>query len=102
MYLLNKQTNKKKKQNKFNKADLTKRKRAIMEIANRSTQGFPGGSTGKESACNAGDLNSIPGLGRYPRGGHGNPLQYSYLEMDRGAWWATVHGIAKSQAQLSN
>ena len=42
--------------------------------------GFPGGSDGKESACNARDLGSIPGLGRLPRGGHGNPLQYSYLE----------------------
>ena len=65
MYLLNKQTNKK-KNNKFNKADLTKRKRAIMEIANRSTQGFPGGLTGKESACNAGDLNSIR-VGKIPQ-----------------------------------
>ena len=48
---------------------------------------------------NAGDLGSIPGLGRYPEGGHGNPLQYSCLEnpMDRGAWQATVHGFAKSQ-----
>ena len=42
--------------------------------------GFPGGSDGKESACNAGDLGSIPGLGRSPGGGHGNPLQYSCLE----------------------
>ena len=49
--------------------------------------GFPGGSDGKESACNAGDLGSIPGLGRSPGGGHGNPLQYSCLEnpMDKGA-----------------
>ena len=48
---------------------------------------------------NAGDLGSIPGLGRYPEGRHGNPLQYSCLEnpMDRGAWQATVHGFAKSQ-----
>ena len=53
--------------------------------------GFPGG---KESACNAGDPGSIPGLGRSPGEGHGNPLQYSCLEnpMDRGAWWAAVHG----------
>ena len=52
---------------------------------------------GKESACNAGDLGSIPGLGRSPGEGNANPLQYSYLEnpMDRGAWWATVHRIAK-------
>ena len=60
--------------------------------------GFPGGSDGKESACNAGDLGSIPGLGRSPGEGNGNPLQYPCLEnpMDRGAWWATVHGVAKS------
>ena len=51
----------------------------------------------KESACNAGDLSSIPGSGRSPGGGDGNPLQYSYLEnpMDRGAWWTTVHGVAE-------
>ena len=60
--------------------------------------GFPGGSDGKESTCNAGDLGLIPGLGRFPRGGHGNPLQYSCLEnpMDRGAWQATVHEAAQS------
>ena len=62
---------------------------------------FPGGVSGKESASNAGnvrDMNSIPGLGRFPGEGHGNPLQYSCLEnpLDRGAWWATVHRIAKS------
>ena len=62
-------------------------------------QGFPGGSVGKESACNAGDLGLIPGLGRFPGEGKGYPLQYSCLEnpMDRGAWWATVHGVSKSQ-----
>ena len=51
----------------------------------------------KESACNAGDLASIPGLGRSPGGGHGKPLQYSCQEnpMDRGAWQATVHGVAR-------
>ena len=66
--------------------------------------GFPGGSDSKESTCNVGDLGSIPGLRRSPGGGHGNPLQYSFLEnsMNRGAWWATAHGIAKSQIQLSN
>ena len=59
--------------------------------------GFPSGSEGKESACNAGDLGSIPGLGRYPGGRHGNPLLYSCLEnsMVKGAWWATVHGVVK-------
>ena len=55
---------------------------------------FPGGSDCKESTCNAGDMGLIPGLGRSPGGGHGNPLQYSCLEnpMDRGAWWATANG----------
>ena len=59
----------------------------------------PGGSVGKESICNAGDLGSIPRLGRSTGGGHGNPHQYSYLEnpMDRRAWQATVDGVAKSQ-----
>ena len=58
---------------------------------------FPGGLDGKESACNVGDLGSIPGLGRCPGEGHDNPLQYSCLEnyMDRGAWQATVHGVAE-------
>ena len=57
--------------------------------------GFPGGSDGKESTCNAGDPGSVPGLGRSPGGGNGNPLQYSCLEnsMDRRAWLATVHGV---------
>ena len=65
--------------------------------------GFPGGSVSEESACSAGDLALIPGLGRSPEEGNGNPLQYSCLEnpMDRGAWWATVHGVAKSQMRLS-
>ena len=58
----------------------------------------------KESACNTGDLGSIPGLGRYPGKGNGNPLQCSCLEssMDKGTWQATVHGIAKSRTQLCN
>ena len=62
-------------------------------------KGFPGGSDGKESACNAGDLGSIPGSGRSPlEEGIGYPLKYSCLEnhMDRGTWWAAVHGTAKS------
>ena len=65
---------------------------------------FPGGSDGKVSACNAGDPGSIPGLGRSPGEGNGNPLQYSCLEnpMDRGAWWAAVHGVMKSQTRLSD
>ena len=59
--------------------------------------GFPGGSDSKESACNAGDPGSIPGLGRLPGDGHGNPLQYSYLEnpMDGEGWQATVHGLQR-------
>ena len=65
---------------------------------------FPGGSEVNASACNAGDLGSIPGSGRSPGEGNGNPLQYSCLEnpMDGGAWWATVHRVAKSQTRLSN
>ena len=65
--------------------------------------GFLAGLAGKESACNAGDLGPIPGLGRSPQGGNGNPLQYFCLEnpMDRNAWRATVHEAAKSQTQLS-
>ena len=65
--------------------------------------GFPGGASGKEAACRRQrDFGSIPGQGRFPGGGHGNPLQYSCLEnpMDRGAWWAMVHSITKSQIRL--
>jgi hypothetical protein len=64
---------------------------------------YSGGSDGKASALNTGDLGSIPGLGRSPGEGNGNPLQYSCLEnsMDGGAWWATVHGVVKSWTQLS-
>ena len=67
-----------------------------------SELGFPGGSDGKESACNMGDPGSIPGLGRSPGEVNGNLFHYSCLEnsMDRGAWQATVHGIAKSQTWL--
>ena len=67
--------------------------------ANDPWLGFPGGSDGKESAYSAGDPGAISDLARSPGGGHGNPLQFSCLEnpMDRGAWWATVHGVAKSQ-----
>ena len=62
-------------------------------------QGFPGSSDGEEFACSAVDLGSIPGLGRSPGEGNGNPLQYSCLDnpMDRGALWATVHGVTKNQ-----
>ena len=61
--------------------------------------GFPGGSAGKESTCNAGDLGSVPGLGRSPGEGKGCPLQYSGLEKSMNC---VVHGVAKSQTQLSN
>ena len=66
--------------------------------------GLPQFLRGKESAFNAGDTGSIPGLGRSPGEGNGNPLQYSCLEnpMDRGAWRATVHEVTKSQTQQSN
>ena len=66
--------------------------------------GFPGGSDGKASAYNAGDPGSIPGSGRSPGEGNGNPLQYSCLEnpVDGGAWLATVHGVAKSRTRLSD
>jgi len=64
---------------------------------------FPGGSDGKEFACNTGDPGSIPGSGISPGEGKGNPLQYSCLEnsTDRGAWWAMVHGVTQSQTWLS-
>ena len=66
--------------------------------------GFPGGSDGRVSACNVGVLGLIPGSGRSPGEGNGNPLQYSCLEnsMDRGAWQATVHGVIKSWTGLSD
>ena len=65
---------------------------------------FPGGWNGKESSCNAGNVGSIPGLGRSFGKGNGYPLQYSCLEnlTDRGAWWATVHGVAKSQTSTQS
>ena len=69
-----------------------------------SQMGFPGGSDGKESACDVGDPHLIPGSGRFSGDRHGNPLQYTCLEnfMDREAWWATVHGVSKSWTRLSN
>ena len=72
-------------------------------VGGTSNLGFPGGSDSKELACNAGDLGSIPGSGRSPGEGNGNSLQYSCLEnpMDRGAWWAIVHMVTKSQTRLT-
>ena len=66
--------------------------------------GSPAGSVVKNLPANAGDVSSIPEPERSPRGGHGNPLQYSCLEnpMDRGPWWATVGGVAQSQTQLKS
>ena len=74
-----------------------------MEISEQSCQvsneslGFTRSSVGKESACKAGDLGLISGMGRYPGEGNGNPLQYSCLEnpLDRGAWWSTVHRVTR-------
>ena len=65
---------------------------------------FPGGSDGRASTYSAEDLDSIPGSGRSPGDGNGNPLRYTCLEnpMERGAWWATVHGVTKSQTRLSD
>ena len=69
----------------------------------RQMLGFPGGPGDKESACNVGDPDSIPGLGKPPGEGNGYPFQYSCLEnsTDRGAWRATDHGVAKSETWLS-
>ena len=66
----------------------------VAETNYYELMGFPSGSESKESSCNVVDLNLIPGLGRSPGEGNGNPLQCSCLEnpMDGGAWWATVHG----------
>ena len=81
-----------------------KRLSSIQKLAQDCLCGFPDGSEGKASACNAGDPGSIPGSGRFLGEGNGNPLQYSCLEnsMDRGAWWAIVHGVAKNQTRLSD
>ena len=75
---------------------------AINMILTRK-RGFHGGSDGKESACNAGDPGLIPGLGRSPGEGNGSPTQYSCLEnpLDRGAWWATVHGVTDTTEGLA-
>ena len=66
--------------------------------------GFPSGSEGKESACNTGNLGSIPRMGRFPGEKNGNPLQYSYLEnsVNKGTWQSTFQGITKCRTQLSD
>ena len=71
----------------------------LMRLFNNVILGFPGGSDGKESACHAGDLGLIPGLGRSPGEGHGNLLGILAWKilLDRGAWWATVLGVSKSR-----
>ena len=75
----------------------------LISLPYSPSWGFPYSSVGKESACNAGDLGLIPGLGRSPGEGNGNPLQYSCLEnlMERGAWRATVHGVARVEHDLA-
>ena len=77
----------------------------MVKASSNSEKELPQWLSGKESACNAGnadDTGSIPGSGRTPGGGNGNPVQYSCLEnpMDRGTWWATVHRVAKSETKL--
>ena len=76
----------------------------VFKTLCQSLWGFSGGSHGEESTCKAGDLGSIPGLGRSPGEGNGNSLQSSCLEnrMDSRGWQATVHGVAKSQTRLSH
>ena len=66
--------------------------------------GIPGGSDGKQSACNVGDLGLTLGSGRFPGKGNGNPLHHSYLgnPTDGGAWWATPHGVAKSSTHIKS
>ena len=77
----------------------TRLKRFSSNSSSSGMEGFPGGSDSKEFACNVGDLGLIPGLGRSPGGGHGNPLQYSSwrIPMDRGAWRDTVHGVTETR-----
>ena len=84
-----------KKKHSKDKMCLLKKKKKLS----RRKGGLSHWLSGKESACSAGAMDLIPGWGRSPGGGHGNPLRYSCLETpkDRGAWWAAVHGVAKSQ-----
>ena len=84
----------------YSKADIT----LSTKVSLVKATGFPGGSEVNASACNAGELDSIPGSGSSPGEGNGNPFQYSCLEnpKDGGAWWAPVHVVAKSQTLLSD
>ena len=81
---------------------LVKRQESLMEREDGKEMDFPGGSDGKESACSAGDLGSIPASGTSPGEGNGNPLQCSCLENPRGgeAPWAAVYGVAQSRTRL--
>ena len=81
-----------------------KTRQILLEYNDKDFPDFSGGSDGKASAYNAGDPGLIPGWGRSPGEGNGNPFQYSCLEnpMDGGARWATAHGVAKSRTRLSN
>ena len=76
----------------------------MLQLALVKETDFPHSSVGKESACDTRDPGLIPGLGRSPGGGNGNPLQYSCLgnPMDTGAWLAIIHGVAKSRTRLSD
>ena len=82
----------------------TSKAKGASLIPGQGTKRLPRGSVVKNLPANAGDAGSIPGSGRSPGGGNGNPLQYSCLEnsMDRGAWQATVHGVTKSRTRLSD
>ena len=84
--------------------ELGKTEQLSLSLSSPNEWGFPGGSDGKESECNARDMGSIPGSRRSHGERNGYPFQYSCLEnsVDRGAWRATVHGVAKSQARLSD
>ena len=98
--VLNHWTTKEVPQNFFNISHEPAKLKEVLD----SIMGFPGGSDVKESACSVGDPGLIPGSGRSPAEGNGNPLHYACLEnaMDGGSWQATVHGVAKSQTQLSD